>query len=167
MADPVFPSVPIIQRSNTNDRPRLIQQQVRPTAIKPAAVAQTNILNTQATINGPFTLANNASLSVRSIIVNNVNSEFRLGGLPYCITFFEDSLSISTIIGEGVTGDYTVNGPMPMAQFSPYATSTTAGGNDGNNLVFVTEIINKSGGSHDIYYISNTRVFTPIGGTGD
>ena len=145
-------------------RPRVTQRSLQPTAVKPSALSQTTIVNTQATINGPFSLNNGSSLSIRSIIANNTNPDFRLGGVPYCITFFQTSLATSTIIGDAVTGGYTINGPMPMAQFSPYATSSSAGGNDGNNLVFLTELINNTGGTKNIYYITNTRVYVPLGG---
>lgn len=144
---------------------RTSQRTMLPTAIKPAALSQTTIINTQATINGPFSVANGSSLTVRSIITNNTNPDFRLGAVPYGITFFQTSLDTTSIIGDSVTSGYAVIGPMAMAQFSPYATSSTAGGSDGNNLVFVTMITNSTGGSKNIYYITNTRVYTPIGGS--
>ena len=59
-----------------------------------------------------------------------------------------------------------------MPTFTPIATQdadgtlTAMGGNDGNNLVFLTEIVNNTGAPHDIYVITNTRVWTPLGGDG-
>lgn len=145
--------------------PRVIQQRMAPTAVKPNQLAQTTLFNTEANILGPFSLANNASLSIQSVIANSNNPNIRIAGVPYCITFFQTSLSVTNIIGSAITGSYTMNGPMPMAQFTPHATASVIGGNNGNNLVFLTELINKSGGTQIIYAITNTRVYTTTGGS--
>ena len=150
---------------------RINQQQVRPSAIKPASMAQTNMVNTQAEILGPFSIANNASLNLSSLITNTSNVNFRLGAVPYSIAFFQTSLSTSNVIGSGVTGTYIINGPLAMPQFTPHAYkdttgATVIGGNDGNDLVFITELINKSGSTQTIYAIIDSRVFTPQGGGG-
>lgn len=148
----------------SNHNKRVTQRTIQPNAVRSAQLSQTTLVNTQAEVLGPFTINNGSSLSIRSIVTNNTNPNFRLGGVPYCITFFQTDLSITNIIGDQVTGDYTINGPIPMAQFTPYATSSTPGGNDGNNLVFVTELINNSGGTQDIYVITNSRIYVPTGG---
>ena len=103
----------------SNPNRRTTQRTLQPGAVRPASLSQTTLVNTDAVIGGPFSLNNGSSLSVRSIIVNTNNPDFRIGGVPYCITFFQTTLSTGAIIGDSVTGGYTVNGPMPMAQFSP------------------------------------------------
>ena len=156
-----FPTTKPIAVAN---QPRLRQQDIAATAIKPFAFSQQLMLNTQAEILGPFAVNNGASLSILSIINNTVNEKFRVGSLPYNIVFFQTSLALSNVIGYGITGDYTINGPMGIPQFSPYAQGLSIGGNTGDNLVFLTELINNSGGSQTIYAITDTRVLTAIGG---
>lgn len=144
---------------------RASQRTILPNAIKPAQLSQQTMVNTEAEILGPFTVGNGSSLSIRSIIASDTNPNYRVGSVPYCITFFQTTLSISSIIGDTITSGYTIIGPLPMAQFTPVATTTSAGGNDGYNLVFVTMITNSSGGSKTIYAITNTRTYVPTGGT--
>lgn len=160
---------PTIKSIDTSTRPRIQQQNVKPLAIKPAGFAQINLANTQATINGPYNIANGGNLTFKSFIQNTKNDRFRLGGVPYNIVFLEDSLTVpDDIIGDTVTG-YNINGPFSMPQFTPHATSIdgtiTLGGNDGDNLVYLTELINNTGSGHDIYVVTDTRVLTPIGGS--
>lgn len=144
---------------------RISQRGILPNAIKPAQTATTVIINTQAEILGPYTVNNGSSLSLQSIITNE-NPAYRIGGVPYCITYFQDQIDTDHIIGATIgTGDYIINGPLPMAQFSPHAIGGSAGGNDGNNLVYLTELINNSGSTQTIYVITNTRVFVPTGGS--
>lgn len=151
---------------------RFNQQSVNPTAIKPASVAQTTLVNTSTEFLGPISLGNNSALSIRTIVTNVANSSFRIGAVPFAICFFQGSLSTSAIIGDTVTADYVILGPMAVPEFSPHAQPTTApnggsaGGSDGNNLVFITQIINKTGGTQTIYVATNTRVLTPLGGSG-
>ena len=168
---PNFVYTPPIKRpNNTNYSTRLSQQMVKPTAIKPAAVNQVNMVNTNSEILGPFSLADGASGTIVSIVYNIVNDKFRLGAVPYNICFFEDGLTSADLIGYSITG-YIINS-MSMPTFTPIATQdadgtlTAMGGNDGNNLVFLTEIVNNTGAPHDIYVITNTRVWTPLGGDG-
>ena len=165
-----FPKVdPVDIKQNT----RIQQQNIKSKAIKPFTVSQINLVNTQADLQGPFTVNNGSSLSILSIIKNTVNEAFRVGVLPYNIIFFEGtpSINVSTgvnnVIGYGVTGDYTINGPMGMPQFIPYAIPTRIGGNTGQNVVVLTELINNSGGAEDIYFISDSRVLNPYGGGGN
>lgn len=143
--------------------PRTSRQSVKPTAIAPSALAQTVLVNTQAEIIGPLTLSNGGNISLTSIIANTANEKIRLGAAPYGVVFFEDSLSTGAIIGDSVTG-YIVNGPMAMPKFTPNATSSDIGGSTGDNIVYLTELINDTGMEHDIYIITDTRVLTPIGG---
>lgn len=140
------------------------QQNIAPSAIKPPQLAQASLFNSNSQTIGPVSLANNASLSVQSVIANERNPNFRLGGVPYAIAFFQTSLTIAHLIGANITGSYTINGPLAMPVFTPYAAGSTAGGSDGNNLVFITELINKSGSPQTIYVVTNTRVYMPIGG---
>lgn len=148
---------------------RIAQQRIIPTAVKSAGLAQTTLGNTTAEIIGPGSLPDGVAFNIKSFLTNSSNKDFRIGAVPYNIVFFEDDLNIGSIIGDGVTG-YTINGPFSMPQFTPYATldpvtgNITLGGNDGNNLVFFTEIINNTGFTHDIYAIVDTRVYNPIGG---
>lgn len=143
---------------------RVNQQQIAPSAIQPAQLSQTTIVNTTTQTLGPFSIANNASLTIRSLITNSKNADFRLGGIPYCIAFFQTSLTTANLIGSGITGSYTINGPLPMPVFTPNAATGVVGGSDGNNLYFITELQNKSGSTQTIYVVTNTRVYNPIGG---
>lgn len=138
-------------------------QQTIPKSIKPSSLSRTNIANTQSEILGPFSLNDSSSLTITSIVVNETNPDFRLGAVPYNIVFFQTSLGTANIIGYGVTGDYVINN-ISMPVFTPFATDEEIGGSDGNNLVFVTELINNSGMTQTIYAITGTRVFVPTGG---
>lgn len=147
---------------------RIRQQNIMPSAIKPSNVANIAIVNTASEILGPVSLNDGSGLSVKSILTNTVNENFRIGAIPPQIVFFEGSLNVNNIIGDGVTG-YTVNGPMAMPQFTPLAYSNPdgsieLGGSDGNNLVFLTELINNTGGTETIYVIVSTRVYSPTTG---
>lgn len=149
---------------------RIKQQNITPKEVNPASLSQTTLQNTQAEILGPVELLNGGNISITSILTHNVNPEFRLGGVPYNIVFFEDDLNTDNIIGGPISG-YTINGPFGMPQFTPEAFvnpdtgNNVLGGNDGDNLVFLTEIINDTGDTHDIYIITDTRVYTPVAGS--
>lgn len=143
---------------------RIMPQDVVSKAIGPRALAQTTLVNTDVEIIGPIALSNGASLSLLSIIANTSNENFRLGASPYSIAFFQDALSATNLIGAGIMGDYTINGPLSMPQFDPQSENGSLGGSDGNNLIFITELTNNSGGSQDIYIAVNCRIYSPIGG---
>lgn len=159
--------------TDQNQNPRVNQQRITPTAIQPAFLSQITLSNTTAGVQGPFSLANGSSLQITSFIINNANPKFKIGTLPYGIVFLEGSPSLSKIIGspQGVPAStgYNLFGPIAMPQFTPIATningSITVGGNDGNNIVFITELVNNTGGSKNIYYLSNSRVYTTTGGS--
>ena len=151
--------------------PRISQRQIQATAVKPSALSQNTLINTTAETLGPISLANGVSLSLTSLLFNAQNPNYRLGGVPYSIVFFEDNLNVNDIIGASVTG-YKINGPMAMPTFTPEAYvnssgSNVLGGNNGNNLVYLTEITNNTGVTHDIYIVTNTRVYLPLGGDVD
>jgi len=153
---------PIDRRSSI----RVSQQRILPTAVKPAQLAQTTLVNTQGELLGPFSIANGSSLVLQSIITNTNDPNFRLGAVPYCIVYFQTTVATANIIGGAITGTgYSIKGPMAMPGFSPFATPGVLGGNDDNNLVFLTELVNSSGGGpQTIFAITNTRVYTPLGG---
>lgn len=166
---PFQSSTPIQSAQNLK---RIKQQNITPKEVDPASMSQTNILNTTTEFIGPVSLNNNSALSIRSIISNSANPLFRLGAVPFEICFFQTSLAIGSIIGDTVSADYVIIGPMAVPQFSPLAQPTTApggasaGGSDGNNLVFITQIINYTGATKTIYAATSTRVLTPVGGSG-
>lgn len=146
--------------------PRVTQQRMYPTAVKPAHLAQLTLVNTPTQELGPFSVTNGNSLVLQSIIANGANPDFRMGGVPYCVAFFQTSLSTLNLIGGTITGTgYQIKGPMAMPGFSPLASTGVLGGNDDNNLVYLTELVNNTGGTQTIYVITNTRVYTPLGGS--
>lgn len=142
---------------------RASQRGIQPTAIKPAQTAVSVLVNTDTEILGPLSLNDGVSVTVTSII-RNANPTYRIGGAPYCIAFFQTSLSTGNIIGSGVTAGYSSMGPFPMPTFTPYATDDDLGGNDGDDLVYITSLTNNTGSTQVIYALTNTRVYTPTGG---
>ena len=148
--------------------PRITQRNIQPTAIKPASLSQQTLINNSTVSGGPFSMNNGDSFTIKVLVKHDTNSQIRLSAVPFSLIFFEDTLDTSSIIGAGVTG-YQINGPFSMPPFTPlaYLDNTGAvvlGGSDGNNLVYFTEIVNNSGGTHDIYVYTNTRAYIPIGG---
>lgn len=154
--------------NSTRNYRRQTQRSIGPTSINPRQLSENTLFNTTATVNGPYTLNNGSALQIRSIVKNAANSQFILGGAPYFITFLQGTLDTSNILGDpnGVSfNGYHLYGPLAMSAFSPYAVNpSTPGGNDGYDLVFVTELINNTGSQKTIYYITNTRVYMPRGG---
>lgn len=154
---------------NKQSGARVNQQRLLPTAVKPAQLAQTTLSNTTASVQGPYSLVNGSSLQITSSIANTSNPDFKIGALPYGIVFFETSATLGHIIGspQGIAAStgYRLFGPIAMPQFTPVAVgSTTVGGNDGSNIIFLTELVNNTGVTKTIYYLSNSRIYTTLGG---
>lgn len=166
----------MIDQSNSNFFGDGIVQRKNPTGYTPGGIKQTAfssdfIQDTSTFVSGANTLTNNSALVIQSIIASTTNSNIKLAANPYSIVFFEGSLSTSNIIGSGIlnTG-YIFNGPFSMPIFTPnaqnFSGSTVYGGSNGNNIVYVTTLINTTGVTKTIYYITNTRVVQSGGGAG-
>lgn len=156
-----FPQTTQIKQDMTK---RISQQSIVSKTIKPTQLSQQTLQNSSTEILGPLSVNTGDSISVISIVSNTVNPLFRIGTLPYAIAFFEGTLNVANIIGAGPQG-YVINGPMAMPQFTPYAEGASAGGNNGVNLVFVTELVNNTGMTKTIYVITDSRVYFPISGS--
>lgn len=127
-------------------------------AILPSHITTKLIQPTTTTTNGPTSVANGSALTVTSLVTSKTNPNIPLFG-NYTIAFFEGALTTDKIIGYTLVHNYIVQGPFLMPAFSPhYAAGITSGGSDGNNLIYNTSIINNTGGSVNLYWITNTRV---------
>lgn len=150
---------------NYQQQQRISLQKMYPANVGPPQLLAGIVQSSNATINGPYSVPNTSSLTIQSIIVAKKDPTIPLGAIPYCIAFFQGSLSTANIIGSGITGSgYVIKGPFAMPTFTPHATNNNYGGSDGNNLVFVTELYNATGSTQNIYYISNTKIIQSSGG---
>ncbi len=151
---------------------RISQRGLQATAVKAAVLAQTTLSNTIGNVLGPFSVNNGSSLQVSSYIANSSNPENRIAAAPYGIIFMETSPALDNIIGspQGVAANtgYQLYGPTAMPQFTPIGTlidgQVVIGGNDGNNVIFLTELVNNTGSTQVLYYLTNSRIYTTTGG---
>lgn len=144
----------IIQDAN-----RIKQQNITPTAVKTRSV-ENDILQNSVYEEIPFTMNNNTSTTVNSVITGNVDGS-RIGAVPYQIAFFEGTtVAGGTYIDQAATGDYVVLGPFCIP------TGITIGDNTAteNNLFFKTTIENHSGVTQNLVVAIRFRYIQGVGG---
>jgi len=130
---------------------------IKPNSIQPNMLSAHFVKSTTATMNGPTSLANGSGMTVTSVVSSDTNPNITLAGAGYSIAFFVGSIAAANVIGYTVIGAYNIQGPFLMPPFSPEYSSVQEGGSDGNNLIYNTTIINNTGSTKVIYWITSTR----------
>jgi hypothetical protein len=137
---------------------------IKPNSIQPNMLSSHLIKNTTTLMNGPTSLTNGSGMTVTSVVSSDVGPNIEIASVGYSIAFFVGSIAAGNVIGYTVIGNYNIQGPFLMPPFSPEYSSVQEGGSDGNNLIYNTTIINNTGSTKSIYWITSQRYIQP-GGT--